>query len=342
MGIPAADRPDETSKEIFSEHTWVQGAFLACVAYGMAAILFFQCINLLLFAPRSKPSRWTQALTLYITVMFVLSTLYIAALCLFTQESFIDGRNIPGGPNAFEDVMFSSPVDMLANATLVILSWFADLINASKIWRCYVIYRTSSVAVITLPVLMLMASIGLGICWLKQVGTTSASPWATNGINFTTPYFAMSLALNMIVTVLIVVRLMLYRRRIKQALPSGTNHSTSYVSLATIVFESAAIYSVFSLLFLVPFAFGHPLSQLFLQALSPVQIMASFLIIFRIAQGKAWCHKTVVTIMDTQTFPVFVQTNESDEITTDATTTYASDTFSLKDVKQAHNDAFHA
>jgi hypothetical protein len=131
MGIPATYRPDETSTEIFSEHTWLQGVFLACVAYGMVALLFFQCINLLLFSPGRQPSRWTHGLAWYITMMFALSTMYIGALVQFTQESFIDGRNIPGGPNAFENEMFSIPIDMLANVTMVILSWFSDLINAS-------------------------------------------------------------------------------------------------------------------------------------------------------------------------------------------------------------------
>jgi hypothetical protein len=81
----------------------------------------------------------------------------------------------------------------------------------------------------------------------------------------------MSLGMNNLVTLLIVARLMLYRRRINQALPSNSN-GAQYVSLAAMVFESAAIYSVFSLLFLVPFTMGHPLSQLFIQALSPVQV----------------------------------------------------------------------
>jgi hypothetical protein len=162
--------------------------------------------------------------------------------------------------------------------------------------------------------------------WLKQFGAPSSSPWDTAGINFTTPYFAMSLALNILVTILIVVRLMLYRRRINQALPSNTNHGAQYVSLAAMVYESAAIYSVFSLLFLVPFTIGHPLSQLFIQALSPVQvrtihasldqfssllsaqIMSSLLIIFRIAQGKAWSNKTDMVMTVSEAFPESVQT----------------------------------
>jgi hypothetical protein len=131
MGIPAAYRPNETSLEIFSEHTWLQGVFLACVAYGMLAILYFLCIQLLLFTRARKPSRRIVGLAWYITVLFVLSTLYIAALIEFAQESFIDGRDIPGGPNAFENVMFSIPIDMLANVTMVILSWLSDVLNAS-------------------------------------------------------------------------------------------------------------------------------------------------------------------------------------------------------------------
>ncbi|KAJ7091128.1 hypothetical protein C8R44DRAFT_750620 [Mycena epipterygia] len=277
-------RPDETQAEIFSEHTWLQGAFLACVAYGMQAILFVMCVRFLWTARKSENLSWNTGLAVYVTVMFILSTLYMAGLLEFTQESFIDARNIPGGPNAYEDMMYSIPIDMLAN-----------------IWRCFVIYQASRVSgytAIALPAVMSLASLVLGILWLKQVGTVSASPWDTPGINYTTPYFAMSLALNILVTLLIVVRLMLHRNRINQTRAMGTNHGAQYTSFAAMIIESAAIYSIFSLLFLVPFTMGHPLSQLFLQALSPVQIMSTLLIIFRIAQGKGWSHQTAMVFTE--------------------------------------------
>ncbi|KAJ7188005.1 hypothetical protein C8R46DRAFT_879144 [Mycena filopes] len=284
----AANRPDETPAEIFSEHTWLQGAFLACIAYGMQAILFFMSLHLLAFAPKRRRSRWNVGLACYMAVMWILGTLYIAGMLEFTQEAFVDARNIPGGPNAYEDDMYSLPIDMLANVAVVLLTWLCDIIN---IWRCYVVYRSSvnfGRLVIALPVVLSLATLAIGILWLKQVGVTSASPWDTSGINFTTPYFAMSLALNILVTILIVVRLMMYRWRINRAMPLGSNHGAEYTSLAAMIVESAAIYSLFALLFLVPFVIGHPLSQLFLQALSPVQVMVTFLIIFRIAQGKGW------------------------------------------------------
>lgn len=80
----------------------------------------------------------------------------------------------------------------------------------------------------------------------------------------------MSLALNILVTILIVGRLLLCRYRIGKVM--GTKHGAHYASLAAMIVESAAMYSAFSLLFLIPFAMGSSLSQLFLQALSPVQV----------------------------------------------------------------------
>ncbi|KAJ7583268.1 hypothetical protein C8J56DRAFT_741271, partial [Mycena floridula] len=283
-------RPNETNAEIFSEHTWLQGALLACVAYGMEVILYAMSLHLLWLARRDSNKGRNMALMAYITVMFILGTLYIAGLLEFTQESFIDGRNIPGGPNAYENEMYSIPIDMLGNVTMVMLTWMCDIIN---VWRCSVIYKGSRVpqyAVLALPILMYLASIVLGILWLKQVGTVSLSPWDTPGVNFTIPYYTMSLALNILVTILICVRLLLYRARINRAM--GKNMGSQYTSLAAMIVESAAIYSTFSLLFLIPFALNRTtslaLSQLFLQALSPVQVTSTLLIIFRVAQGKGW------------------------------------------------------
>jgi hypothetical protein len=48
----------------------------------------------------------------------------------FAPEAFIDDRDIPGGPTVFENVMFSLPIDMLANVIMVLNGWFCDVINA--------------------------------------------------------------------------------------------------------------------------------------------------------------------------------------------------------------------
>jgi len=158
--------------------------------------------------------------------------------------------------------------------------------------------------VITIPCLLYLASVAMGMLFLKQVGTVSASPWDTSGINWTIPYYVMSLALNILVTILIVLRLLLCRSRVTSLL--GKKHGAQYTSVAAMIIESAAIYSTFSLLFLIPFAINTTtslaLSQLFLQALSPVQVFSTLLIVFRVAQGKSWSQKTAITISQTGNF----------------------------------------
>jgi hypothetical protein len=308
--IPPQYAPDESEAVRFSERTWLQGAFISVLAYGMQVVLYSMSCYWLYQNRHTDNSKRNVGLMIYITVIFVLGTLYIAGLLQFTQDAFIDGRNIPGGPSVYETVMFSVPIDMLPNVIMVLLSWMCDIINVGppigrailstsemfkhKVWRCVVVYKGSSIpiwVVCAIPALLYMGSVGealstrsilcnltivlyqaLGICFLKQVGATSQSPWASAGINFTIPYYSMSLALNILVTILIVVQLLIYRSRINQAL--GKNHGAHYASVAAMVVESAAMYSSFALLFLVPFALNHPLSQIFIQSLPPVQVRA--------------------------------------------------------------------
>ncbi|KAJ7739991.1 hypothetical protein DFH07DRAFT_715985, partial [Mycena maculata] len=76
-------RSDETNAQIFSEHTWLQGAFLARVAYGMETILYAMSLHLLWTAHKGNNNRDID-LIVYISVIFILGTLYMAGL-QFTQ-----------------------------------------------------------------------------------------------------------------------------------------------------------------------------------------------------------------------------------------------------------------
>jgi hypothetical protein len=91
-----------------------------------------------------------------------------------------------------------------------------------------------------------------------------------NTINFTGPYFWMSLSLNITMTVAICARLLFYRRRISSVF--GPNHGTQYTSVAAMVVESAALYSAFALLFLIPFALNDPLQNAFIQLMGEIQV----------------------------------------------------------------------
>lgn len=134
----------------------------------------------------------------------------------------------------------------------------------------------------------------VGTLWLIQV--SDKSPFIATAVNWTIPYFAISLSLNVLVTIAIVSRLMMYRRRISSVL--GSSHGSQYTSVAAMVVESASVYSAFSIVFLVFLALNSPLSSIFLQSLCQVQISATLLIIFRVASGKGWNSHSRTTFTD--------------------------------------------
>jgi hypothetical protein len=140
----------------------------------------------------------------------------------------------------------------------------------------------------------------MGALYLRQVGAPLGSPWANNPINYTLLYASISLALNLFITVMIVSRLLLFRYRSIKALGSP-EHGTTYLSISTLLIESAAIYAVFSLMFLIPFGLKNAFANVMLQALSEIQIITSLLIIYRVAEGKAWTNGTAARLNNTNT-----------------------------------------
>lgn len=88
---------------------------------------------------------------------------------------------------------------------------------------------------------------------------------------FGTSHFALSLGFNILVTVLITVRLLAYRRAHLALLPG--DHGKQYLSLTAIIVESAAIYTLFAVCFLVSSA----INQVFLAGATIAQVSVTLL-----------------------------------------------------------------
>ncbi|KAG2123756.1 hypothetical protein DEU56DRAFT_829078 [Suillus clintonianus] len=289
--------PDESSNTLLAEKGWLQGTVVSAVAYGIGVALYFMCFHLLFRQMTRTNYRKHLPLLMHITVTFILSTLFMAALANFTQLAFIQDRNYPGGPNAFEDDMFGIPVDNLGNVCGLIAMLLSD---GLVVWRCFVIYKGCRVPmwiIMLLPGLIFAASVVMGIMWLLQV--TSSSPYVSpaqfHSINYTIPYPSLSLALNIIVTIVIVLRLLTYRYHISKVL--GSSYGTQYTSIAAMLIESAALYSVFSVAFLTLFLLNSPVAEIFVDSLNQIQVIAMLLIVFRVAQGKSWSQDTMSKVM---------------------------------------------
>ena len=88
------------------------------------------CANALLCRP--EKTRFTHLLLGYTTILCILNCIYTGANASGLQQTFIDNRNYPGGPAAFEENMFSIPVDDLGNVAFNIANWLADALLVSQ------------------------------------------------------------------------------------------------------------------------------------------------------------------------------------------------------------------
>lgn len=118
----------------------------------------------------------------------------------------------------------------------------------------------------------------MGTLWTLQSSQPGLSLYSSLPMAYGTSYYAVSLGVNIILTTLITLRLLLNRRSLIAYLPK--EHASHYLSLVTIIVESAAIYSLFAVLFLITYAANHPSNQVFLALASSAQVKMDIPILF--------------------------------------------------------------
>ena len=106
------------------------------------------------------------------------------------------------------------------------------------------------------------STIVMGTLWTLQSSHPGLSMYSKEPLAFGTAYYALSLGVNIILTILIVARLLMYRRTHLEHLPA--EHAQHYLSLATLIIESAALYTCFAIAFLVSYALNKPINQIWL------------------------------------------------------------------------------
>jgi hypothetical protein len=98
MSLNPLWRPAEDETTIIDERTWLAGTILAAVAYGIVFILFVLTFKELIRTTTKSNYTPRRLLMIYITLLFILGTLYIGSVAKITELCLIDYRLIPGGP----------------------------------------------------------------------------------------------------------------------------------------------------------------------------------------------------------------------------------------------------
>jgi len=146
---------------------------------------------------------------------------------------------------------------------------------------------------------------------LAQIELPSVGFFASSSTNFALTYWSISIATTLLLTVLIVGRLLVMRYRLRKVL--STEGNSPYTSLSSMLIESAFLYAVTALIFIITFAKNDPVQNLVLPVLGQVQSISPLLITLRIAQGRAWTRDTFKTrgMESTMVIQTTIETEDS-------------------------------
>jgi len=107
-----------------------------------------------------------------------------------------------------------------------------------------------------------------------QTWQANSSVWNTVLTDFGLPYYSIAISLNVLLTLMIVIRLVLHSRDVRSTLGAPCGISGLYKALITMLVESSALYTVSSLLVIVFWAAGSTVAEIFFPVLAEVQVRA--------------------------------------------------------------------
>ena len=107
---------------------------------------------------------------------------------------------------------------------------------------------------------------------VQQTWKVGGGFWDPAVIDFGLPYFSVSVSLNIILTLMIVVRLVLHSKDIRATLGAPGGISGLYKALITMLIESSALYAVNSLLVIGLWTAGSSVAKTFFPILAEVQV----------------------------------------------------------------------
>ncbi|KAI8976301.1 hypothetical protein BD414DRAFT_509665 [Trametes punicea] len=220
--------PDIPLDKAYLTAIWLETLF-----YGMNFVLYWTCMSMLTW--RRRTPRVNKLLVSIGTLMFAFSTAHVSLGFQRLIEGFIVLRDQPGGPGAF-----FSDVSIPANVVKVGIHTVNSIIGDSiVVWRCWLVWGRDWKMCI-LPILLIIAS---AICGFAQtVNFAHAqqlhSAFAHSLQIWNGSLFSLSLATNVVVTMLISLRVW-YMLRME-----GGSATFRYWRVLVIIIESGMIYSV--------------------------------------------------------------------------------------------------
>ncbi|KAG1779049.1 hypothetical protein EV702DRAFT_1277476 [Suillus placidus] len=271
---------DTPPTDLWFERSRLDGMMLGAVSYGGFFILTVQAAAALMQRPRhgGKIADYRLALVAYVLITFLLGTIGFAANAKYTQMIWIDLRDAPGGPVTLIENEMVYPINVVAISCYFVMEWF---MQALLLYRCCVIWNWARCVIIlmsTIYITMIIMSI------LVIIQSSAGVIWYN--IHIQLAYLCIEVGLSVIYTVLVTNRLFVMRGLMRQVMGEH-DYSSIYDTSILMVIESAVLYSVCAIIFIVSFALHSNVSNLCFLSISHIQGIAQLLIIIRVARGQA-------------------------------------------------------
>ncbi|KAG1754291.1 hypothetical protein EDB19DRAFT_1844108 [Suillus lakei] len=272
-----------------------------CTAIGIYFLLTAQAWIALMQRPRNggKIAEHRLMLLFYIFITFTLGSISFGAGVKYTEMIWIDLRDSPGGLLPLIEHYTNYRINVLALSVGHIEEWF---MQALLLHRCSVIWNRSRWVMVPM-IALYVAMIGLSIVVVFQA-STGASFY---NITIELAYLCIQVGHTIIYTILVTNRLFVMRGRMKQIM--AQYDSSAYDAIALMIIESAALYSVFAIIFIVAFGMhSDGVTTLCLLSISKIQAIAQLFIIIRVARGRAITHEWSTPVTAIPTAIAFTET----------------------------------
>ncbi|KAM5544691.1 hypothetical protein V8D89_001589 [Ganoderma adspersum] len=252
-------------------------ALVASVTFGIYFVIAAYTAAKILQSP-TRHRAGKNVLLGWVAATFVVQMIYYVGGSKWSEIEFVESTVDPG---VFAGQL-SSRLAVLKDTAYTVLIWLAD---GFILYRAVAIFA-DKLYVVILPALLYLASIATGVGLLVETAKPGAAFGQASVIDFGTPFWSLSVSMNVLTTVLIAARL-LYRRRALLDSASKRKARAYYSPEVAIFLESAALYAICSIIYIPMFAEDIPLQFPFSALLGSAASIAPHFIILRMVSGES-------------------------------------------------------
>ncbi|KAJ6460368.1 hypothetical protein C8R47DRAFT_1161039 [Mycena vitilis] len=199
---------------------------------------------------------------------------------------WIEHRDVDGGPAAY----FANNIALWYNTLGTAADVAANVLgDGLMLYRCAIFWGHSKLAMV-FPVAVYLGSVSMGITTTIQSGLPGGNFFEGTTVNFGIPWLVLTIAFNILVTVMIAVRLLLVHSKVGRIV--GKKMTRRYTRLLAILVESALPFTLLGIGYLATYIRGVPESLAFADIWGCLISLSPQAIILRVAMGGAWTKDT--------------------------------------------------